>query len=171
MAESVLLIGDDELTDVRDALEELRVSYRWLRPGDAKGPAHAYPTRLLVTTARQGLLLEPAARPANPRPVCVAILDEDSKTVSARLRERGFDYLVRRPVHPIALQLLLLRRSTAATSAASRRASRSAAWRAIAARCAGGRRSSPTSRAAAAASTCRRPSSPTRRSASSSPRR
>jgi len=109
MAESVLLIGDDELKDVRDALEELRVDYRWLRLGDTKGLAHASATRLLVTSARQGLLIEPAARPPSPRPVCLAILDEDSKTVSARLRERGFDYLVRRPVHPIALQLLLLR--------------------------------------------------------------
>jgi hypothetical protein len=108
MAESVLLIGDEELKDVRDALEELRVDYRWLRPG-AKGPASASATRLLVTTARLGLLMEPAAASAGQRPVCVAILDEDSKTVSARLRERGFDYLVRRPVHPIALQLLLLR--------------------------------------------------------------
>jgi len=109
MAESVLVIGDDELADVREALDELRVDHRWLRPDDAKALAGAAATRLLVTTARQGLLLEPAARQAGPRPVYMAILDEDSKTVSARLRERGFDYLVRRPVHPIALQLLLLR--------------------------------------------------------------
>ena len=109
MAETVLLIGDDELSDVRDALDELRIAYRWLRPGDAKGLAGATATRLLVTTARQALLVEPTAYAAAARPVRLAILDEDSKTVSARLRERGFDYLIRRPVHPIALQLLLLR--------------------------------------------------------------
>jgi hypothetical protein len=109
MAESVLLIAGDELAEVREALAELRVEFRSVRPTDAAAVARTAPTRLLVTTARHALLVEPGTARPGPHPVRMAILDEDSKTVCARLRERGFDYLVRRPVHPIALQLLLLR--------------------------------------------------------------
>ncbi len=36
------------------------------------------------------------------------VVSEDSTTLRARLREVGFDYLVRRPVHPEALRLLVL---------------------------------------------------------------
>jgi hypothetical protein len=38
----------------------------------------------------------------------VVVVSEDSNTLRAKLREIGFDYLVRRPVHPEALRLLLL---------------------------------------------------------------
>ena len=38
----------------------------------------------------------------------IVVVSEDSTTLRAKLREIGFDYLVRRPVHPEALRLLLL---------------------------------------------------------------
>jgi hypothetical protein len=40
--------------------------------------------------------------------VRIVVADEDSPALRSHLREVGFDYLVRRPVHPEALRLLLL---------------------------------------------------------------
>jgi hypothetical protein len=41
-------------------------------------------------------------------PVRVVVVDQDSKTLRDQLRQVGFDYLVRRPVHPEALRLLVM---------------------------------------------------------------
>lgn len=109
MAVSALVIDDGELQDVRDVLGELGVEYRWIRPDDARGAKGEPPSRLFVTTARHALQTEPMDGQGSSRPVRIAVLDDESKTACAQLRGLGFDYLVRRPVHPIALQLLLLR--------------------------------------------------------------
>jgi c-di-GMP-binding flagellar brake protein YcgR len=109
MAVSALVIDDGELQDVRDVLGRLGVEYRWIRPDDARGVPCESPSRLLITTARHALQTEPLAGPAGARPVRIAVLDDEARAACTQLRERGFDYLVRRPVHPIALQLLLLR--------------------------------------------------------------
>ena len=109
MAVSALVIDDGELQDVRDVLGELGVEYRWVRPEDARGVKGEPPSRLFVTTARHALQTEPMDGQAGSRPGRIAVLDDEARTACAQLRELGFDYLVRRPVHPIALQLLLLR--------------------------------------------------------------
>ena len=109
MAVSTLIIDDGELQDIRDTLQELGVEYRWLRSGPARDAKHESPARLFVATARYALQADPMAGQASLRPVCMAVLDDDARTVCTQLRERGFDYVLRRPVHPIALRLLLLR--------------------------------------------------------------
>ena len=43
------------------------------------------------------------------RPTCIAVVQDASRTLSARLRRAGVDYIVRRPVHPTALRLLFTR--------------------------------------------------------------
>jgi hypothetical protein len=43
------------------------------------------------------------------RPTCIAVVQDASRTLSARLRRAGVDYVVRRPVHPTALRLLFTR--------------------------------------------------------------
>lgn len=109
MAVSVSVIDDGELQDVRDVLQKLAVQYRWTRPHSTRDVASEAPSRLLVTTARLALQAEPIQDAAGFRPRRIAVLDDDARAACAQLRERGFDYLVRRPVHPLALELLLLR--------------------------------------------------------------
>ena len=43
------------------------------------------------------------------RPTCIAVVQDASRTLSARLRRAGVDFVVRRPVHPTALRLLFTR--------------------------------------------------------------
>jgi len=47
--------------------------------------------------------------PASEGPVKIAVVTEDSNTFRSMLRRIGFDLLIRRPVHPYALRLVLLR--------------------------------------------------------------
>ena len=46
---------------------------------------------------------------ARTGPMKIAVVTEDSNTLRSMLRRIGFDLLVRRPVHPYALKLLLAR--------------------------------------------------------------
>jgi hypothetical protein len=109
MAVSALVIDDGELTDVRELLDELGVEYSWIRASCAQGVKYESPSRLFVTTARHALQAEPGDGEASARPVRMAVLTDEARNATSQLRERGFEYVVRRPVHPIALQLLLLR--------------------------------------------------------------
>jgi len=107
-----LVLDDGELADVRRALEELGVEYTYLRGGAVEGLSVAEPRYLLVASARQALRLGghgPDGSAGPERPVRVAVVREDSTTLRKQLRGRGFDYLVRQPVHASALKLLLLR--------------------------------------------------------------
>jgi hypothetical protein len=101
----VLLIDDGELDDVRRILQELGAEFAHLRGGAVPGKVSP-PERLLVTTPRRALLVKgwPARTPTK-----VVIVNEDSNTLRGMLRRMGFDLLVRRPVHPHALRLVLLR--------------------------------------------------------------
>jgi hypothetical protein len=103
---AVLLLDDGELDDVQTLLEEIRVPYGRVR-GGAIPQRTPPPTRLLVATPRR---VEAVPLPeSNPDPlVRIVVVSEDSPTLRAKLREVGFDYLVRRPVHHEALRLLLL---------------------------------------------------------------
>jgi hypothetical protein len=107
---SVLLIDDGELDDVRSLLREIGAETSELRGGAI--PERVPPPRdLLVTTSRRARVAEgwPAPMGDPPHPVKIAVVTEDSITARRMLRLMGFDFLVRRPVHPEALRLLLMR--------------------------------------------------------------
>jgi len=105
---AILLLDDGELDDIRSLLGELPVEFASLRGNALEGVDVALPDRLLVATGRCALKVH-STEGTGSRPVRIAVLEEDSGTLRARLAEQGFDYLVRRPVHPVALRLLLLR--------------------------------------------------------------
>jgi len=107
---NVMVLDDGELDDVQNLLEEIGAEFGRVR-GGAIVPGTPPPIRLLVSTPRR---IE-AVRPFQPdldgeeEPVRIVVAEGDSTALRAKLREIGFDYLVRRPVHPEALRLLLLR--------------------------------------------------------------
>ena len=88
---------------------ELRVAFGRVRGGAIAASTPA-PTKLLISTPRriESVKLPASGTPEGDRLVRIVVVSEDSTTLRARLREVGFDYLVRRPVHPEALRLLLL---------------------------------------------------------------
>ena len=102
---TALLIDDGELDDVDLLLGELTDRVR-LR-GDESPDPWPWPLRLLVATPERALSLDP------PDPgrahTTIVVVDGDSKLLRGRGESIDFDYVVRRPVHPEALRLLLLR--------------------------------------------------------------
>jgi hypothetical protein len=110
MTHPVLIVDDGELDDVRDILAELKVEFALLR-GGAIPDKVAPPSRLFVATPRRAMLAQhwKAPRPGEPGPTRVGIVAEDSNTLRTMLRRLGFHLLIRRPVNPFALRLILLR--------------------------------------------------------------
>jgi hypothetical protein len=105
-----LLLDDGELDDVQELLEDLGVAFGRVR-GGAIVRNTPPPARLLVSTPRR---IDAVSLPKHDseeakRLVRIVIVNEDSTTLRERLRQIGFDFLVRRPVHPEALRLLLMR--------------------------------------------------------------
>ena len=106
---SVLVIDDGELQDIRALLQEFEAEYVHLQGRDIPEEIED-PRTLLVTTARRAVCLRYKRGALRPRPpVRIAVCTGSSKTQRSILKRAGFDYLVRRPVHPAALRLLLLR--------------------------------------------------------------
>jgi hypothetical protein len=104
----ILLLDDGELDDVQQMLEGLDLSFGRVR-GGAIADDTPPPASLLISTPRRiSAICGPVADARGGRPVRVIVVNEDSTTLRKRLRQLGFDYLVRRPVHPEALRLLLL---------------------------------------------------------------
>jgi hypothetical protein len=105
----VLLLDDGELDDVQEILDDLRIAYGRVR-GGAIARNTPPPTRLLISTPRRidAVRLPPRGDAAGDALTRIVVVNEDSNTLRAKMREIGFDYLVRRPVHPEALRLLLL---------------------------------------------------------------
>jgi hypothetical protein len=101
----ILLLHDGELADVAALLRELGAVFRErhaeIDPDDAKSSF-----RLVVASARRALELPSAL--LRESAFRIAILDGDSRTVRALLRRARFELVVRRPVHPLALRLVLL---------------------------------------------------------------
>jgi hypothetical protein len=102
----VLVVDDGELEDIRHILAELEVEFALLRGGaipDKLDP----PSRLFVATPRRALLSQ--SWRATPGPTRIGVVAEDSNTLRTMLRRLGFHLLIRRPVNPYALRLILLR--------------------------------------------------------------
>ncbi|MCA9509138.1 MAG: PilZ domain-containing protein [Myxococcales bacterium] len=104
MAE-VLVIHDGELADVREILAELDASFTE-RVGPSTADDQATPWSVIVGSPRRVMEMQVGASGA--KPVRIALMDGDSKTLVAMLRRSGVDLMVQRPVHPSALRLLLL---------------------------------------------------------------
>lgn len=110
-ASAVLLLHEGgELDDVAGLLRGLGIAYEERSGSSGVGPI-VLPTDLLVADGRRALSLPPPPRGAREGRAAarIAVVGSDSQGLRAKLREVGFDVLVRRPVHPTALRLLLLR--------------------------------------------------------------
>ncbi len=108
MSPPVLLLDDGELEDVQEILTGLDVPYGRIR-GGAIAPRTPAPSDLLIATPRRiGAVSEISGADSPKKPVRIVVVSEDSVTLRESLRRTGFDYLVRRPVHPEALRLLLV---------------------------------------------------------------
>ena len=109
MAESpsVLLLDDGELDDVQKMLEGLKIPFGRVR-GGAIARGTPPPKDLLIATPRRIDVVKAGEDGMAEPPQRVVIVNEDSNTLRDHLRKVGFDYLVRRPVHPEALRLLIL---------------------------------------------------------------
>lgn len=103
---AVLLLDDGELDDIQGVLDEAKISYGRVRGGAIAQQTPA-PRRLLVTTPRRIQAVELPDELKSQELMRIVVVNEDSPTLRAHLREVGFDYLVRRPVHKEALRLLL----------------------------------------------------------------
>jgi hypothetical protein len=104
-AQRVLLLHDGELADVAGLLHELGIACAERLAGIAPGDVESH-WRLVIASARRALELPwPLVRSSAFR---IAIIDGPSRTVRALLQRASFELVVTRPVHPVALRLLLL---------------------------------------------------------------
>lgn len=105
----VLLLDDGELDDIQEMLDELGAAFGRVQGGAIAQDTPA-PSKLLITTPRriESVSLPESGSERADGLTRIVVVNEDSITLRAHLREIGFDYLVRRPVHPEALRLLLL---------------------------------------------------------------
>jgi hypothetical protein len=104
---TALLLDDGELEDVDLLLRELDADRVRLGADDRPDP-WPWPASLLVATRRRALSLDPPA--AEQRDYAtIVVTDDDAMPSDEAPGAIDFDYLVRRPVHPEALRLLVLR--------------------------------------------------------------
>lgn len=104
----VLIVDDGELDDVREILADLGAEFALLRGGAIPDEIEP-PSRLFVATPRRAMLARGwKKRKDGTAPLQVGIVAEDSNTLRSMLRRLGFQLLIRRPVNPYALRLLLL---------------------------------------------------------------
>ena len=97
----LLLLHDGELADVKALAESLGAQVI-----EATVPDASIEWDVLVTTARYAKS-ERLGR-ARAKSVRIAVLDRNSRTLRTLMRRSGVDLVVRRPVHPTALRLLLV---------------------------------------------------------------
>lgn len=106
---AVLLVHDGgELDEIAGLLRGLGVSFAEARGSEARRPIQL-PRDLLVASVPRALSMPPPAGTEPRGPARLAVGCSDGHDVRDRLRAAGFDLLVRTPVHPTALRLLLLR--------------------------------------------------------------
>jgi hypothetical protein len=103
-----LLIHDGELADVEGMLEGMgavTLSQRGANPCDLE--QWERPPRMIVANGRSALRLALGTSVEAKGVVTIAVVESASQTLCGMLRRQGFRYVVRRPVHPEALRLLL----------------------------------------------------------------
>lgn len=105
----VLLVDDGELEDIRSILTGLGTSTLRLRSQrhSSRSTGWVKPQRLLVVSGRRALSLGSPGGREDRQCATMAVLTESSQTLWRRVESMGFDYVVRRPVDPDALALLL----------------------------------------------------------------
>jgi len=102
---AILFLHDGELDDLREPLSTLGGGIVERNRGpNAEDRVRTWD--LVLATSKRMLSLD--GELFQPPGVRIAVLDCDSKTLRAMLRRAGADLLVRRPVHPAALRLLIL---------------------------------------------------------------
>ncbi len=106
----IVVIDQGELCDVLELLDELEVEFEHFSKMSLPTP-RPEPAKLLITTAASAAGMEYQRAPGRvaDRPVWIAVTDSDSRSQRRAILQSGFDYIVRRPVHPRALRLLLER--------------------------------------------------------------
>ena len=103
---NILVIDDGELEDVRNILEQLGAPVTHWRPKSLNGERPEI-GQLLVCSAGVGSTLR-ALRSPDRSSSWIAVADtQATKSSLVVLQRAGFQYLVRRPIHPAALRLLL----------------------------------------------------------------
>ena len=109
---AVLLIDDGELelVPVRNLLDQLGADFERLCGSSARVPVQ-HPGTLLITSAAlaRSLRIERAVTGSVPRATWIAFISDESAEQKSSLRIAGFDFLIRGPVHPVALRVLLQR--------------------------------------------------------------
>jgi hypothetical protein len=103
-----LLIHDGELADVERLLEGMDADTLSQRGGDPSSlSGWERPPRMIVANGASALRLALGASVDAQGIVTIAVVDSLSQMLCGMLRRQGFRYVVRRPVHPEALRLLL----------------------------------------------------------------
>ncbi len=106
----ILVIDDGELDSACAILEQLGADFERLPGSSARAPVRQPATLLLSSEARaRSLRMQRAAGGSNPRATWIAFVAEGSEARTPALSAAGFDFLVREPVHPTALRVLLQR--------------------------------------------------------------
>jgi hypothetical protein len=100
-----LLIHDGELEDVRNLLEELGVSFVE-RDGAPTSEDGRTSWDLVIATPKRMLDFE--VPESVPSPIRIAVLPDGARTLRNMLQRETVEFVVRRPVHPAALRLLIL---------------------------------------------------------------
>jgi hypothetical protein len=102
------VVHDGELDDVRTLLDGMGVAYACWRKSRAND-APPDPSRLLLIGAQLAVSLRCRRVPRKGTPIWIAVVDRDSGSLRSFLAQSGFTYVVRRPVHPVALHALVRR--------------------------------------------------------------
>ncbi len=98
---TLLLLHDGELADVKSLAETIGALVV-----ETVAPGERLEWDVLVTTPRYAKSEHLAG--ARSKAVRIAVLDRNSRTLRTLLRRSGVDLVVRRPVHPAALRLVLV---------------------------------------------------------------
>jgi len=106
----VLVIDDGELEPVCSILEQVGADFERLSGSSARVPVRQ-PEILLITSATlaRSLRIQRAVNGSIPRPTWIAFISGESTAQKSSLQIAGFDFLIREPVHPAALRVLVQR--------------------------------------------------------------